>query len=55
MDSPIWGMTISVGMISFRASPIAESGPDATCNYNEHRKYVPQDERPGRYGRLFAI
>src|SRR5439155_16333823 len=34
MDSPIWGITMSVGMISFH---LAQCGiePKATCNYSE--------------------
>ena len=35
MDSPIWGMMMSVGMISFRARPIVgEKGPNATKYYS---------------------
>src|SRR6266498_4025225 len=35
MDSPIWGITMSVGMISFHPGPVAKIGPEATCNYSE--------------------
>src|SRR5207248_7473827 len=33
MDSPIWGITISVGIISFHLARSLE--PNATCNYSE--------------------
>src|SRR5437899_6164059 len=33
MDSPIWGITMSVGIISFHLA--RGLGPNATCNYSE--------------------
>ena len=33
MDSPIWGMMMSVGMISFHAAHGSDRGPDANEYY----------------------
>src|SRR5205807_532791 len=33
IDSPIWGMTMSVGIISFRAGPVGKSGQGANLHY----------------------
>ena len=34
MDSPIWGMMMSVGMISFHAAHGSDGGPDANEYYS---------------------